>query len=54
MRRGDNIGIEVMVWQVQVRLGGSPHSALVTWELVHEPSTGRWSARDDTLNRASA
>lgn len=54
MHREANIGIEVMVWQVQVRLGGSPRSALVTWELVHESSTGRWSARDDTLGQASA
>lgn len=54
MHRGTNIGIEVMVWQVQVRLGDSPRSALVTWELVHESSTGRWSARDDTLGQASA
>ncbi|WP_417221248.1 hypothetical protein [Arthrobacter sp.] len=54
MQRGTNIGIENMVWQVQVRLGSSPRSALVTWELVHEPATGRWAARDDTLSQASA
>lgn len=54
MQRGANIGIEVMVWHVQVRLGSSPRSELVTWELAHESSTGRWTARDGTLGQASA
>lgn len=54
MQRGANIGIEVMVWQVQVRLNDNLRSELVTWELVHEPSTGRWTSREGTLGQVSA
>lgn len=54
MQRGAGIGVEVLVWQVQVRLGGSPRAELVTWELVNEPSTGRWTVREQTLGQASA
>lgn len=54
MQRGAGIGVEVMVWQVQVRLGSSPRSELVTWELVNDPATGRWTVREETLGRASA
>ncbi|MDN5824843.1 MAG: hypothetical protein L0H86_09435 [Micrococcaceae bacterium] len=54
MQRGAGIGVEVMVWQVQVRLGASPRSELVTWELVNEPSTGRWTVREQTLGQTAA
>lgn len=54
MQRGANIGIEVMVWQVQVRLGSSENSDLSTWELVNEPSTGRWSVREPTLGGSAS
>lgn len=49
MQRGAGIGIEVEVWQVQVRLGGQGPSELVTWELVNEPGTGRWSVPEPSL-----
>lgn len=38
--------IEVQVWMVQVFLGAAGPRNLVTWHLLRDPSTGRWSVRD--------
>lgn len=54
MSKGSRIGIDVEVWMVQVRLGRGRGSELVTWELVHHASTGRWKLRENRLNAMPA
>lgn len=49
MARSQGVRIEIEVWLVQVRLAGNPRAELVSWELVHEPNSGRWSVRDPTI-----
>lgn len=49
MPRGGGVRVEVEVWLVQVRLGGRRSSDLVSWELVHEPNSGRWRVRPPSL-----
>ncbi len=47
MARESGTRIEVKVWRLQVRLGVSTTSDLVTWEIVCEPGTGRCWLRSE-------
>ena len=45
MPKGQCVHMDVMVWQVQARLGRNPKSSLVTFELVRGQDRGTWSMR---------
>ena len=45
MPRGECIRIDVMVWQVQARIGHNPKSDLVTFELVLGTDRKTWTCR---------
>lgn len=45
MPKGECVHMDVMVWQVQARLGRNPKSSLVTFELVRGQDRGTWSMR---------
>lgn len=47
MAKESGVSIEVKVWRLQVRLGVSPASDLITWEIVREPDTGRCWLRSE-------
>ncbi|MFJ5957047.1 hypothetical protein ACIQC5_13945 [Paenarthrobacter sp. NPDC092416] len=44
--------VDVEVWQVQVRLGANPRSALATWELVRDGTGGGWRLRSAEIAAA--
>ncbi len=46
IKKGAADPINFAVWRVQVRLGVSPESGILTWELVEHPRTKSWSIRE--------
>lgn len=45
MQRGEMSRVDVVVWQVQARIGHNPRSPLVTFELVLGQDRVTWSER---------
>lgn len=46
MPPGECVRMDVMVWQVQARIGHNPRSPLVTFHLVLGQDRRTWSVRD--------
>lgn len=45
MPKGESVRIDVVVWQVQARIGHNPRSELVTFELVLGTDRETWTVR---------